>query len=247
MISYAHAPVAVRADLPAAHRTQWERLARAGTWLSGAERVAIAGQVRAAADCALCRRRHASLSPYAGADEHAAAAPLSAALVDVVHRVTTDPGRLTKAWFDRIAAAGVGDGPYVEAVGVVVGVVGIDSFCRGIGVAPFPLPAPLPGEPSRRRPAAARLERAWVPMLPNGRLPEPDADLWNDMPGGQTGYVVRALSLVPDEVRAVKALSAAHYLSMREMMRLDRSPRTIDRGQIELVAGRVSALRGCFY
>lgn len=246
-ISYDGAEVPVRDDLPAAHRRAWERLARPGAWWRGDQRVAIAAEVRRAADCALCATRLAALSPYAVAGAHAATEQLSAAAVDAVHRLTTDPGRLTRAWFDATAAAGLHDAEYVELLGVVVTVVGIDSFCRGIGVPPHPLPVPVGGEPSRQRPPAARLDDAWVPMLPNGRREGPEADLWGESPGGRTGNVIRALSLVPDEVRALKDLSAAHYMTTPEMMDL-RSPRhSLDRRQVELIAGRVSVLRGCFY
>jgi hypothetical protein len=84
-------------------------------------------------------------------------------------------------------------------------------------------------------------------MLPNGRVKGAEADLWSDMPGGQTGNVVRALSLVPDEVRGLKELSAAHYMPAEEMLNLRQTRRSLDRPQIELIAGRVSASRGCFY
>jgi len=223
------------------------RLARAGTWWTGAQRIAIAQAVRDATACELCRRRKASLSPYTVEGDHPSLGSLSPAVVDLVHRVTTDPGRLTRDWFDRIAATGITDGQYVETIGVVVTVFSIDSFCRGLGVPLHPLPDPVPGAPSGYRPAMARAGEAWVPMLPNGRVKGPEADLWGEMPAGQTGNVVRALSLVPDEVRGLKELSAAHYLSPREMMGLRHSRRSIDRAQIELIAGRISVLRGCFY
>src|SRR5207244_2718248 len=139
------------------------------------------------------------------------------------------------------------DGQYVEIIGIVVTVFSIDSFCRGIGVPLHALPDAVDGAPSLYRPAAARLEQAWVPMIPNGRSSGPEADLWAEAPGGHTGNVIRALSLVPDEVRALKELSAAHYMTPKEMMNLTRTRRSLDRRQIELIAGRVSALRGCFY
>ena len=247
MISYDGAAIPVREDLVAAHRRAWDRLARAGSWWSGTQRVAIAAEVRQAAACDLCAARRAALSPYAVAGAHAATSLLPAAAVDVVHRVTTDPGRLTRAWFETIADSGLIDGAYVELLGVVVTVFSIDSFCRGLGVAPHPLPEPEPGEPARRRPEGLRDDGAWVPMLPNGLREGPEADLWGDSPGGRTGNVIRALSLVPDEVRTLKDLSAAHYMTSLEMMDL-RAPRgALDRRQVELVAGRVSALRGCFY
>lgn len=247
LVSYDSAPVAVRDDLVAAHRAQWLRLAQPGTWWSGAQRVAMAREVRQAARCELCRMRRGALSPYTVEGEHRGDEVLPDAVVDVIHRVTTDPGRLTEDWFRRVTADALTAERYVEAIGVVVTVFSIDSFCRGIGVSLHPLPEPGDGPPSRYRPGAARMEKAWVPMLPAGRLRGPEADLWGDMPGGRTGNVMRALSLVPDEVRALKELSAAHYMRPQEMMSFKRSPRSLDRAQIELVAGRVSASRGCFY
>ena len=58
------APIPVRDDIPAAHRKTWERIASPGCWWTGAERVAIAAEVRAARDCALCDERKKALSPY---------------------------------------------------------------------------------------------------------------------------------------------------------------------------------------
>ncbi len=58
--------------------------------------------------------------------------------------------------------------------------------------------------------------------------------------------VVRALSLVPDEVRSWQQLASAQYLSLESMTAMETS-RAIDRAQMELVAGRVSALNECFY
>jgi len=245
-ISYESAAVPVRDDLVRAHRREWQRLAAPGTWWRGAERVAIAGEVRASRNCPLCRKRKAALSPHAAGEEHEAAGPLCAAAVDVAHRVTTDPARLTKDWYDEILAAGLTPEQYVEIVGTVATVVSIDSFCRGLDVSHHPLPEPEPGEPSRYRPAAARDDGAWVPMIPNGKATGAEADLYAEGPGGRTGNVIRALSLVPDEVRALKDLSAAHYLSPRQMMDLGAG-RAISRAQIELIAGRVSALHECFY
>jgi hypothetical protein len=243
-IDYADAPVRVREDLVAAHGRAWRRLAAPGTWWSGRERVAIAAEVRNALSCPLCRERREALSPHAVEGEHRGGDLLPAAAVDAVHRLTTDSGRLSRTWHEKTLAGGLSDGRYVELLGVVVTVVSIDGFCRGLGVPLHPLPPPGEGEPSRYRPAAARSEGAWVPMLPAGGARGAEADLWSPL---RTGNVIRALSLVPDEVRGLKDLSAAHYLDLRQMMDLRSSPRAIDRAQIELLAGRVSALRECFY
>jgi hypothetical protein len=242
--TYADAPVPVREDLQAAHRRAWARLAAPGTWWTGPERVAIAAEVRHASRCALCARRREALSPLAvdGAHdrlEHA----LPAAAVEVIHQITNDPGRLSRTWFDRVMGGGLGDHQYVEILGTVVTVVSIDSFCRGIGVPPRPLPEPRAGVPSRYRPAGAEPAGAWVPMIAEGRLSGAEVGLYGTP---RTGNVIKAMSLVPDEVRGLLDLSAAHYLSPAQMMDLGRG-RSLDRMQIELVAGRVSALRECFY
>ncbi len=99
--AYSDAPVPIRGDIPAAHRGAWERLAAPGSWWTGAERVAIAAEVRNAAKCALCRERKAALSPEAVQGAHDRVSELPDPALDVVHRVTTDPGRLTRSWFER--------------------------------------------------------------------------------------------------------------------------------------------------
>src|SRR5262245_9885940 len=244
LVSYAGATIPVREDLVAAHDRAWARLASAGTWWTGAERVAVAAAVRAAARCRLCRDRKAALSPahlegvHDGSD-----GGLPASAIDAAHRIATDPGRLTRKWFDGILTSGIGEGRYVELLSVVATLVSIDAFCRALGAPLHPLPTPRPGEPSRYRPQAARRENAWVAMLPNGVPSGAEADLWD----GRTANVIRALSLVPDEVRALKDLSPAHYLSLEEMTDPSRGRGVLDRRQVELLAARVSALRECFY
>jgi hypothetical protein len=242
--SYASAPVPVRDDLREAHGRAWRDLARPGTWWTGAERVAIAAEVRAAAGCALCRTRRDALSPYTVTGTHDGPGVLPAAAVDAVHRITSDPARLARPWADGVIAA-IGDAPYVELLGVVTTVVAIDSFCRALGVPPHPLPVPLPGEPTRLRPAAACDEGAWVPSIPSGAAAGSEADLYADLPGPAPN-VIRALSLVPDAQRTMKDQGGVHYMTTAQMTDLAHG-RAIDRAQIELIAGRVSALRECFY
>ena len=90
--------------------------------------------------------------------------------------------------------------------------VSIDSFATALGLPLRELPEPGAGEPSRHSPAAAaHSEDAWVPMLPAENVDTPEADLWVS---GRTGNVIRAMSLVPDEVRTLCDLLAAHYLPM---------------------------------
>lgn len=244
-LPYPTAPVPIRDDLRAAQARAWSALGRAGTWWSADERVALAAEVRAAATCALCRARKAALSPYTVGGTHDGPGILTTPTIEAVHRITTDPGRLKREWFDALLAAGLGDAPYVELVGIVGTVVGTDSFCRALGVPPHPLPAPETGVPTRLRPAEARDEGAWVPSIPSGAVGGTDADVYADIPG-PVPNVMRALSLVPDALRTLKDLGAAHYMTTAQMTDLTHG-RSIDRAQMELIAGRVSALRECFY
>jgi hypothetical protein len=53
--------------------------------------------------------------------------------------------------------------------------------------------------------------------------------------------------LVPDEVRTLADLSAVHYLGMADVPDPRAARGHLTRPQMELVAGRVSALNSCFY
>ena len=155
-----------------------------------------------------------------------------------------DANRLTRRWYTARLATGLSDGQYVEIVGTVAALVSIDQFCRGIGESEHPLPMPLPGAPSHYRPASAGQDAAWVPMVPAENAETPEADLW---PAGQTGNVIRAMSLVPDEVRTLCDLSGVHYLPIARAGDPNATQGALTRPQIELIAGRVSALNRCFY
>jgi hypothetical protein len=233
----------IRGDLLAARERAWRRLAAAGTWWSGAERVAIAAELRAAPNCAFCRARKDALTPAAIDGQHDRASSLPAAAVDAVHRVATDPGRLTRSWVAGLAAEGISDAHYVELVGVLATVLSIDTFHRSLGLPLEPLPEPLSGEPSRRRPQGLTDIGAFVPVLARAR--GENSDLWDTpyAPG-----VIRALSLVPDEVRQLTDISKAQYLAPLDVANFTTNGgRALSRPQMELIAGRVSALNECFY
>ncbi|MBQ91066.1 MAG: hypothetical protein CL441_06550 [Acidimicrobiaceae bacterium] len=244
MITYEAAPVPVRADFAASHQRFWTRLARPGAWWTGAERVAIAREARAAASCAHCLTRREALSPHTVTGTHASVSRLPAPAIEVTHVVMTDAHRLTRRWHDARLAEGLSDGQYVELVGTIVALVSIDRFCRALGLPPHPLPDPEPGEPSGYRPVTGGPDEAWVPMVPLDNRETPEADLW---PAGRTGNVIRALSLVPDEVRTLADLSAVHYLENSRVRDPSAAQGALSRPQMELLAGRVSALNQCFY
>ena len=246
-LSYDAADIAVRQDLAAAHGRAWLRLGSPGTWLNARRRLEVAAETRAARDCAYCRECKAALSPYAVEGPHRAVTGLPENLVEVVHRVATDPGRLTRAWFDRARESGIGDVGFVETVGVAATTIAIDMFCRAIGVPPHPLPEPEPGEPSGARPAGAKPGPAWVPMLaPEDRTAD-ESCLDNVYVSPDPTFVRRALSLVPREASGLFDMVDAQYLPGRLIPDVAGRHRAISRAQMELIAGRVSALNGCFY
>ncbi|UCE87538.1 MAG: hypothetical protein JSU66_07445, partial [Deltaproteobacteria bacterium] len=173
--------------------------------------------------------------------EHDRGGVLEAPLLDEIHRVTTDAARLTERWYRSLLEQGLTAEAYVEALGVAVVAISVDRFHHALGLPLEPLPRPAPGEPTRARPDDIVEGEAWVPM----RASRPVAAELG-LPAGPAPFVIRALSLVPAEVRAVRELSEAQYLSLHEMQSFE-TVRAIDRSQIELVAGRVSALNECFY
>jgi hypothetical protein len=252
MISYTHSAASVRADIAQAHNVAWGRIARAGAWLDGARRVAIAAETRHAAQCPLCQRRKEALSPNAIAGRHDSLSVLPERVVEQIHRIVSDPGRLTRQWFDGIVAAGTSDAEYVEIVGVIATVVSIDTFCRAIGVPPHVLPPPVPGAPHRRRPRTAQQRgEAWVPMIhPNdlaGDLETEEEKILAGYWGGVLANIRRALSLVPEEAFAWFQLVETQYLPGKWMRDFANEYRAITHAQIELIAGRVSVLNQCFY
>ena len=237
----------IRDDLTAAHLRAWKRLATPGTWWDGARRVAIAAEARNAADCGYCADCKAALSPYAVDGSHRSLGDLPDGIVEIVHRIATDPGRLTRAWFDRAIDDGVSDAEIVETVGIVATVVAVDAFTRAIGLPPHPLPAPEYGAPSRARPAGAKPGGAWVEMLAPGDMTADESCLENVYLPPDPPFVRRALSLVPGEACGMFDMVDAQYLPGAIMPDLAGRHRAISRAQMELIAGRVSTINGCFY
>lgn len=248
-VDYRAASIAVRADLATAHAQVLEHLASPGTWWTGSERRAIAEAARAARGCALCAERKAALSPFSVAGDHEGPSDLEPEVVDVVHRIVTDPGRLTKSWYEGVTSSATLDPEsYIELIGVTVFLTAVDAFARAVGVEPRPLPDAAPGEPSRRRPPGAALDRAWVPRLVGGADGQPAwHDLWGDR--ADVAEVERGLSLVPSEVDFLNRFAPVHYMDFRHVPdpRYAHPDRALDRLQNELVASRVSLVNECFY
>ena len=242
---YASTPFPIRDDLSAAHARAWARIARPGTWWDGAARVAIAAETRNATLCRLCRRRKEALSPLSIEGAHDGLGQLCEIVVEVAHRVRTDPGRLGEPWYREVIARGLTAAQYVEIVSVVAHVVAIDTMARGLGLEALRLPDPKPGSPSHYRPEVAKLSGAWVPWVEPADAGEVEAGIYpSDRPPAN---IMRAMSLVPAEVRSFFDLVAHQYLPGDVMREFSREYRAISHAQIELLAARVSALNRCLY
>lgn len=241
------ASIPVREDLQAATQKAWDRLSRPGTWWTAAQRLDIIAEMRHARECAFCAQCRESISPFGQEGSHDDLAKLSPPVVDLIHRLVNDCGRLTRAWFQQILDQGLEETHYVEVVGIVVNATAVDTLHRALGL-PLPdLPSPEPGEPTRKLPDGARHRTSWVktvsPKDATGEL----AAAWHT--GGEKRFIPnvhQALSLVPGEALSFAEYSSALYIS-KDMINDMTAGRAITRPQIELLAGRISALNECFY
>ncbi|NNE84022.1 MAG: hypothetical protein HKN28_08640 [Alphaproteobacteria bacterium] len=245
LVSYSAAPFEVRSDIIELQQRVWKWLAQPGLWWSGAERVDIAAELRHARRCTLCAERKAALSPLAIEGAHNRVSPLPDPAIDAIHRIATDPGRLTEAWYQEILEGGVSDAAYVELVVIIACVVAVDTFARAVGVPTFELPVPEESsEPSRLRPEGALQEGAWVPTIPLGGAGENEADLYNE------GFVTnsyRAISLAAPQARMFFDIVAVYYVGRDHITDPTYSSRELSRAQMEVIAARISALNQCFF
>ncbi len=212
-----------------AQRQARAALAQPGDWLTGPERLDVWREVRNAQTHPLDVARKEALSPYAIEGQHGPTQHLSAAAVEVVHRVASDPGRLTREWAERHIES-LSAAVYTELVGITAIAMVIDRFDEAMGHAPYELGQAHPGDPSRVVPDDVGDVGAWVPQTV----------------GPTKANVSRTLSGVPVTNRAWRALVDSHYSRGPEFMSLHWD-RALSRPQVELVAARVTALSECFY
>lgn len=242
---YPDSPYPIRDDIKQAYRNFWSTLASPGCWWTGAERIDIAEEVRNATQCEYCVQRKKALSPYTYEGEHKHSGRLSNLAIDAVHRIVTDQGRITQSYVDENAGQGLTNEAYVELAGIVVSLFSIDEFNRALGLSLEDLPVPVLGETSHYRPQQATAGTGFVHMIPGDGAVGDESDLWAN---GMTANVLRALTLVPDALRDWKLLASAQYLSMAGMRNFfKQDDRSINRMQMELIAGRVSSVNECFY
>jgi hypothetical protein len=242
--SFAGSPLAVRSDLIEAHERAWAAIAAPGTWLNGAQRVAVAAEIRNAQGCAYCARIKAALSPNAVVGTHASLGVLGTAQVELIHRVVNDPGRLTEKWAGSVLANGLGEGEYIETVGLIAMVMILDTCHRALGLEQRTLPVPAQGEPTRYRPPGAKKKAAWLPLVEPEDTVESDGPMY---PSPKAGYIYRGLSMVPQAVRDYWTLVNTHYLPPEYVYEFGDSIRAVSRPQVEILAARVSAMHQCAY
>jgi hypothetical protein len=140
-------------------------------------------------------------------------------------------------------ATGISEEEYVELLGLVAHVTVLDTFARGVGMAPQALPEPRPGVPTRYRPAQARRNEHWVPTIAFEDHGPNEADMFPVKPAN----IRLAMTLVPAEARSFFDLSANQYLAGPKMFDFGHEFRAITHRQIELLAGRISAINQCLY
>ena len=238
----------IRPDLTASHDRVWKSLASPGSWLTARERIEVAREARAAQSCQLCSQRKAALSPNAENGDHATRTKtLSVAKIELIHRLVTDPGRITRSWVNAVLAAGVTDTEYVEIAGLVSAVLVVDTFHAALGLKLRELPTPKVGQPRKVRPRTALLEDSYVAMIPVDGLADDYADLYDT--NNFVPNVHRAFSLVPDATRTAEDLMTSHYFPYEAVPRYTDADHSyaISKTQIELLASRVSLHNECFY
>lgn len=241
-------PPKVRADLAEAIEVAIRRLVQPGTWWSGPQRRAIAEEARHARNCVLCKQRKNALSYNSIQGSHEVLGDFSNDVIEAIHRLSTDSGRLGETWVRNVTGDDLSEEAYVEIVGIVAIITAIDTFNDVTGNAsinkPVALPVPLPGEPTFHRPNGAKRNLAWVHTVAPEDFEPSDP---NPYPVHGVANIHRGLSLVPQEVFNFFDLDVELYIQDSQLRDYGNSPRAINRAQIELIAGRASAINNCHY
>lgn len=225
-----HLPLST--SLKEAHAATLASIARPGSSWTGADRLEMVQASRAATECSLCAERKSALSPTAVSGVHDGPESLPSQLIDAIHRIRTDPGRLTRSWFSSVVEV-TGQAAYVEMVSVVNSAVIIDTLHRAMGLQLAELPPPVAGAPVDEPTGEVVDDGAWVPI---SVAPADMADTGLPV----VPNIVRAMGLVPQAVSLFFATFGPHY-ALKDIQL------SISQAQAEFVASRVSAMNECFY
>ncbi|MBH63320.1 MAG: hypothetical protein CL569_12915 [Alphaproteobacteria bacterium] len=200
---YADSYFPVGSELEAVHASQPNQLGKPGSWGTGAQRLAVVIEARQA-----CFEAGVLDAPQGFKASSSPELPQVAR--EFIRELAVSPMDVTKDIYDDARANGLSDPEYVEIVGLVGQIRSLDVFARGIGVPLRSLPPAQDGEPSKEFSESVTPDGAWVPMVP--KLPE----------GGETARalygenprpnIIRALSLIPAEMRAHIELEEVQYL-----------------------------------
>ena len=153
MIAVGQSQGEVRAAITTAHDRVWASIALPGATLPATKRCAIVSEARAAGSCSLCSQRKQAIAPAQVEGRHSSpslrAGLLTEAEVEIVHKIVTDSGRVTKTWVEQQLASGISDSAYVEIASLVCLIRVVDTFRKGVGLPELAEPDPVPGDPPR--------------------------------------------------------------------------------------------------
>lgn len=214
------------------HAEAWATIGSPGDFFTARDRVEMVRVAREAATCDLCLDRRAALSPNAVEGHHNVRSSLPDVVVDMIHRIRSDPGRLTRSWFDNVVSE-ISRQEYVEIVSVINSSVIIDTLHNSLGLGVPQLPIQQQGRPRRSYNEEAVEDGAWVPILAA------------DQTMADTGLprvpnIARSLGLVPSALDLFFKTFRPHY-ALKDIQL------SISQAQAEFVASRVSAMNECFY
>ena len=228
-------PLPIRDAITSQHRLGINAFAETGTWLSAGDRLAILEEFRHCGACRLCAARKTALSPYSVDGDHDCLDNLPRNIIEVIHRVKSDSGRLTHRWFQSVLDTGLLAEEYIEIVGLLAIVIILDSFSTGIGHELLRPDVSLLSDktPDKIKNPKVVDEGAWVPLLEAQSVE------------GKSGLpavpnIARAMGLVPLAMQQFFLVMRVHY-------NLDDLDYDINRRQVELIAARVSSHNACFY
>lgn len=229
---YNESNLPVRPELRESHESVWDRISTTGSYWSGLDRVAIVQEARASLECSLCAARVRAISPNAVSGDHDTVTNLPTEVVDLVHRIRTDPGRYTKSVFDEFCSK-YSTGQYVELISVVATSVIVDTMHRCLGLDLPSFSRPDSTEPSGKEPANVEDAGAWLPLAKHDQAR-------SDLGFRRVPNILRAMGSVPSAVTLFFTCFRNHYSMMGVPLDLHAS-------QVEFIAARVSALNQCFY
>lgn len=235
---YGQQPLPLRDHLITSHKAAVNNYREPGTWFDAKQRLAILSEIRATDGCQLCSNRKAALSPYHVEGKHDSCkqdVQLDDNVIEVIHRIKTDSGRITHKWFLSILNTGLRAEAYIELVGLIATNVILDSFATSLGV---PLQTPDTTNLSATEPSMQTTDNvveagAWVKLM---IVPEDNTS--TGIPA--IPNIARAMGIVPLAVQQFFSVMMSHYS-------LTRFETELSRMQNELIASRMSSYNDCFY